>query len=52
MVTQSYCQKKFPFGYKKEFVELALIYMNELALNLLQIIHETETNNQQLANAI
>ena len=32
MGTQDYFQNKFPFGYIKEFVELALIYMNELGL--------------------
>lgn len=43
--TQDYRQNKFPFRYIKEFVELALIYMNELGLNLFRNIQETETSN-------
>ena len=52
VVAQDYCQNKFPFGCKQEFVKLTLIYMNELELNLPRNVQEAETLYLQLINAI
>ena len=43
MLTQDYYQYKFPCGCKQEFVEVALIYINELELNLPGNVEEAET---------
>ena len=50
LVGQDYCQSMLPFRCKQEFV--ALIYMNELGLNLHGIDEEAETVFFQIVNAI
>ena len=52
LLTQDYYQYKFPCGCKQEFVEVALIYINELELNLPGNVEEAETLYVQLVNAI
>lgn len=46
---QDHCQIKLVLGCKQEFLELALIYTNELGLNLPGNVEETKTLYLQLS---
>lgn len=49
---QDHCQIKLLLGCKQKFLELALIYMNELRLNLPGNVVEAKTLYLQLSKLI